>query len=124
MEKENFVIQELKNHLHQVLKFSENSLQRTRQEAEKQQKADFRASQARVAKIQQEILVLRSQFHSLVTENREAEQALRKVPWGSGTVGAVGPPGREGAERGPGARQRSREGAGGRDMGSYYMPVL
>ena len=78
------MIQELKNHLHQVLKFSENSLQRTRQEAEKQQKADFRASQARVAKIQQEILVLRSQFHSLVTENREAEQAEKKDPEGLG----------------------------------------
>nr|XP_009424588.4 dynein regulatory complex protein 10 isoform X2 [Pan troglodytes]XP_054519623.1 dynein regulatory complex protein 10 isoform X2 [Pan troglodytes]XP_054519624.1 dynein regulatory complex protein 10 isoform X2 [Pan troglodytes]XP_054519625.1 dynein regulatory complex protein 10 isoform X2 [Pan troglodytes] len=78
VEKENFVIQELKNHLHQVLKFSENSLVRTKQEAEKQQKADFRASQARVAKIQQEILQLQSQFYNLVMENREAEQALRK----------------------------------------------
>ncbi|XP_017398723.1 dynein regulatory complex protein 10 isoform X2 [Cebus imitator] len=78
MEKENFVIQELKNHLHQVLKFSENSLLRTKQEAEKQQRADFRASQARVAKIQQEILQLQSQVFSLVMENREAEQALRK----------------------------------------------
>ncbi|XP_058387459.1 dynein regulatory complex protein 10 isoform X1 [Diceros bicornis minor] len=78
VEKENFVIQELKNHLHQVLKFSESSLLRTKQEAEKQQKAAFRASQARVAKIQQEILQLRSQLHSLVAENREAEQALRK----------------------------------------------
>uniref|UniRef100_A0A2K6D8M3 Dynein regulatory complex protein 10 n=1 Tax=Macaca nemestrina TaxID=9545 RepID=A0A2K6D8M3_MACNE len=100
VEKENFVIQELKNHLHQVLKFSENSLLRTKQEAEKQQKADFRASQARVAKIQQEILQLQSQFYNLVMENREAEQALRKVPrereagrmgrwgpWGGGWVG-------------------------------------
>ncbi|XP_032024493.1 dynein regulatory complex protein 10 [Hylobates moloch] len=78
VEKENFVIQELKNHLHQVLKFSENSLLRTKQEAEKQQKADFRASQARVAKIQQEILQLQSQFYNLVMENWEAEQALRK----------------------------------------------
>ncbi|XP_016058528.1 PREDICTED: IQ domain-containing protein D [Miniopterus natalensis] len=78
VEKENFVIQELKNHLHQVLKFSESSLLRTRQEAEKQQKADFRASQARVAKIQQDILQLHSQLHNLVMENREAEQALRK----------------------------------------------
>nr|XP_008003011.2 dynein regulatory complex protein 10 [Chlorocebus sabaeus] len=78
VEKENFVIQELKNHLHQVLKFSENSLLRTKQEAEKQQKADFRASQARVAKIQQEILQLQSQFYNLVMENREAQQALRK----------------------------------------------
>ena len=57
------MIQELKNHLHQVLRFSENSLLRTKQEAEKQQKADFRASQARVATVQQEILVLQSQFH-------------------------------------------------------------
>ncbi|ELW63719.1 dynein regulatory complex protein 10 [Tupaia chinensis] len=78
VEKENFVIQELKNHLHQVLRFSENNLIRTKQEAEKQQKADFRASQARVAKIQQEIQLLRSQYHNLVMENREAEQALRK----------------------------------------------
>uniref|UniRef100_A0A8C8YI11 Dynein regulatory complex protein 10 n=1 Tax=Prolemur simus TaxID=1328070 RepID=A0A8C8YI11_PROSS len=78
VEKENFVIQELKTRLHQVLKFSESSLLRTKQEAEKQQKVDFRASQARVAKIQQEILMLRSQFHNLVTENREMEQALRK----------------------------------------------
>ncbi|KAK2504527.1 hypothetical protein MC885_007318 [Smutsia gigantea] len=78
MEKENSVIQELKNHLHQVLKFSENSLLRTKQEAKRQQKADFQASQARVAKIQQEVQLLRSQFHSLVMENWEAEQALRK----------------------------------------------
>lgn len=81
VEKENFVIQELKNHLHQVLKFSENNLARIKQEAEKQQKADARASQARLAKIQQDILLLRMQFNNLVTENREAEQALRKVPW-------------------------------------------
>ncbi|EHA97659.1 IQ domain-containing protein D [Heterocephalus glaber] len=78
VEKENFVIQELKNHLHQVLKLSEHSLLRTKQEAEKQQKADFRASQARMAKTKQEILTLRSKYHSLVSENHEAEQALRK----------------------------------------------
>ncbi|CAK7314022.1 Dynein regulatory complex protein 10 [Vulpes lagopus] len=78
VEKENFVIQELKNHLHQVLKLSENSLFRIKQEAEKQQKTYFRASQARVSKMQQEILMLRSQHHNLVMENQEAEQALRK----------------------------------------------
>uniref|UniRef100_A0A8C2VSR2 Dynein regulatory complex protein 10 n=1 Tax=Chinchilla lanigera TaxID=34839 RepID=A0A8C2VSR2_CHILA len=78
VEKENFVIQELKNHLHQVLKLSEHSLLRTKQEAEKQQKLDFRASQVRMAKTQQEILTLRSQYHSLVSENHEVEQALRK----------------------------------------------
>lgn len=78
VEKENFVIQELKNHLHQVFKFSENSLLRTKQEAEKQQKVDYRASQARQAKTHQDILALRAQYHNLVMENREAEQALRK----------------------------------------------
>ncbi|XP_040587043.1 dynein regulatory complex protein 10 [Mesocricetus auratus] len=78
VEKEKFVIQELKNHLHQVFKFSESSLLRTKQEAEKQQKVDYRASQARLAKIQQEILALRAQYHNLVMENREVEQALRK----------------------------------------------
>ena len=112
------MIQELKNHLHQVLRFSENSLLRTKQEAEKQQKADFRASQARVATVQQEILVLQSQFHNLVMENRDTEQALRTVPWGGGTAWAVGPPwwGWGWAEE-PG-------GTGGRDMGSHYMPAL
>lgn len=104
VEKENFVIQELKNHLHQMLKLSENSLLRTKQEAKKQQKADFRASQARVAKIQQELLMLRSQYHNLVVENWEAEQALRKV---RGTAGCRG----EGVEAkgGPRGREGQRE---------------
>lgn len=83
------MVQDLKHQLQQVLKVSENSLHRTKREAEKQQKVDFRASQARVAKIQQEILQLRSQFHNLVMENREAEQALRKVPW-EGTTESLG----------------------------------
>lgn len=88
------MIQELKNHLHQVFKFSENSLLRTKQEAEKQQKVDYRASQARQAKTQQDILALRAQYHNLVMENREAEQALRKVPWGlRGAVGGGAGPG-------------------------------
>lgn len=113
VEKENFVVQELKNHLHQVLKFSENSLLRTKQEAEKQQKADFRASQARVAKIQQEILLLRSQFHNLVMENREAEQALRKVPWGSREAGC-GPGRREGWH---GCYYSPDQGAAGQELG-------
>lgn len=90
VEKENFVIQELKNHLHQVLKLSENSLFRIKQEAEKQQKTYFRASQARVSKMQQEILMLRSQHHNLVMENQEAEQALRKVLPGCGDRGGPG----------------------------------
>ncbi|XP_008845702.1 dynein regulatory complex protein 10 isoform X1 [Nannospalax galili] len=78
VEKQTSIIQELKNYLHQVFKFSESSLLRMKQEAEKQQKADYRAAQARLAKTQQEILTLRSQYNTLVMENWEAEQALRK----------------------------------------------
>ncbi|XP_074061917.1 dynein regulatory complex protein 10 [Macrotis lagotis] len=78
MEKEKFVIRELKSHLHQVLKFSESHLLRTKQEAEKQQKAELRASQNRITKIQQDIFKLRTQYHSLTMENRDIEQALRK----------------------------------------------
>jgi hypothetical protein len=89
VEKENFVIQELKNHLHQVLKFSENSLLRTKQEAEKQQKVDFRASQARLAKIQQELLMLHSQYHNQVTENQE-EGARKVQSWANIPCGAGG----------------------------------
>ncbi|XP_068937753.1 dynein regulatory complex protein 10 isoform X2 [Petaurus breviceps papuanus] len=81
MEKENFVIKELKSHLHQVLKFSENHLLRTKQEAEKQQKAELRASQGRVAKIQQDIHVLRTQYHNIIEENRDSEQTLRKTEY-------------------------------------------
>ncbi|XP_043846166.1 dynein regulatory complex protein 10 isoform X2 [Dromiciops gliroides] len=81
MEKETFVIQELKSHLHQVLKFSENHLLRTKQEAEKQQKAELRASQGRIAKIQQDILMLKTQYHNLTMENRDSEQALRKAEY-------------------------------------------
>ncbi|XP_001378579.1 dynein regulatory complex protein 10 [Monodelphis domestica] len=78
LEKENFVIRELKSHLHQVLKFSESHLIRTKQEAKKQQKAELRASQIRITKIQQDILMLKTQYHNLTMENRESEQGLRK----------------------------------------------
>lgn len=134
VEKENFVIQELKNHLHQVLKFSENSLLRTKQEAEKQQKGDYRVSQSRVAKIQQDILQLRSQFHSLVMENREAEQALRKVPGGATGQGQEGggPAWRAGLPQSPGSPGWSRCPLGGRRVqhtggglgGAEVGPVL
>lgn len=146
VEKENVVIQELKNHLHQLPKLSENSLLRTKKDAKKQQKADFRASQGRVAKTQQEILLLQAQFNSLVVENWEAEQALRKVPRGSGAVGAMGPLGqgrgrREGQAQGlgwgagllqpPGAQLPEEKGAGkprmdtvslGRQEGAAHRP--
>nr|KAF6266970.1 hypothetical protein mPipKuh1_006781 [Pipistrellus kuhlii]KAF6267180.1 IQ motif containing D [Pipistrellus kuhlii] len=77
VEKENFVIQELKNHLHQVLKFSENSLTRTKQEAEKQQKADYRASQSRKKyKVETEIENWIQKYDTEMTEKQEEYEEL------------------------------------------------
>lgn len=115
------MIQELKNHLHQVLKFSEGSLLRTRQEAEKQQKADARASQARLAKVQQEILTLRSQYHSLVAENQEAEQALRKVPQGPWAAASAG---QGQLEEGTGGRPRRPGRREGTPQARSWVPAV
>uniref|UniRef100_A0A8D0HB58 Dynein regulatory complex protein 10 n=1 Tax=Sphenodon punctatus TaxID=8508 RepID=A0A8D0HB58_SPHPU len=69
---------DLKTHLHNLTKFSESQIQRTKQEAEKQQKGELRASQAKCTKTQQDIHQLRAQLNALVTEHREAELTLRK----------------------------------------------
>ncbi|XP_019394882.1 PREDICTED: IQ domain-containing protein D [Crocodylus porosus] len=76
--KKNAVIRDLKTHLHHLAKFSENHILRSRQEAEKQQKGELRTSQAKRARLQQDIQQLRAQLNALVTENRESELALRK----------------------------------------------
>ncbi|XP_054852991.1 dynein regulatory complex protein 10 [Eublepharis macularius] len=76
--KQNACIKDLKTHLHNLSKISENQIQRTRTEAEKQQKGELRGSQAKCAKTLQEIQQLRAQLNALVAENRESEFALRK----------------------------------------------
>ncbi|XP_070807080.1 dynein regulatory complex protein 10 [Pituophis catenifer annectens] len=76
--KKNAVIKELKTHLHNLAKFSESQIQRTRTEAEKQHKTEVRTSQAKCAKLQQELQQLRAQFNALVAEDRETELNLRK----------------------------------------------
>uniref|UniRef100_A0A8D0HDU9 Dynein regulatory complex protein 10 n=1 Tax=Sphenodon punctatus TaxID=8508 RepID=A0A8D0HDU9_SPHPU len=76
--KKNSAIRDLKTHLHNLTKFSESQIQRTKQEAEKQQKGELRASQAKCTKTQQDIHQLRAQLNALVTEHREAELTLRK----------------------------------------------
>ncbi|XP_038618689.1 dynein regulatory complex protein 10 [Tachyglossus aculeatus] len=78
VEKENLADLQLKSQLQLVLKFSQTHLHRSRQDAEKLQKSALRASQGRCAKIQQDILVQRTQANTLVSENREIEGALRK----------------------------------------------
>ncbi|XP_028913388.1 dynein regulatory complex protein 10 [Ornithorhynchus anatinus] len=77
-EKDNLADLQLKTDLQLVLRFSQTQLHRTRQEAEKPQKAELRTSQGRCAKIQQDILAQRTQVNNLVSENREIEGALRK----------------------------------------------
>ncbi|XP_067406395.1 dynein regulatory complex protein 10 [Emydura macquarii macquarii] len=76
--KKNAAIRDLKSHLLHLEKFSESHIQRTKQEAEKLQKGELRVSQAKCAKIQQDIHQLRAQLSVLVMENRESELALRK----------------------------------------------
>ncbi|KAM6422785.1 dynein regulatory complex protein 10 isoform 1-T3 [Liasis olivaceus] len=76
--KKNTTIKDLKTHLHNLAKFTEGQIQRTRTEAEKQHKAEVRSSQAKCAKLQQELHQLRGQFNTLVSENRESELNLRK----------------------------------------------
>ncbi|XP_070619195.1 dynein regulatory complex protein 10 [Erythrolamprus reginae] len=76
--KKNAVIKELKTHLHNLAKFSESQIQRTRVEAEKQHKTEVRTSQVKCTKLHQELQQLRTQFNNLVSEDREAEYNLRK----------------------------------------------
>lgn len=76
--KKNEIIRQLKINLHQLEKFSENQVKRTMQEAEMQQKSDYRASEGKIAKLQQDLQQLRSQLNGAIAENREIELSLRK----------------------------------------------
>uniref|UniRef100_A0A8C0H9C8 Dynein regulatory complex protein 10 n=1 Tax=Chelonoidis abingdonii TaxID=106734 RepID=A0A8C0H9C8_CHEAB len=71
-------IMDLKSHLLHLEKSSESHIQRTKQEAEKLQKGELRVSQAKCAKIQQDIHQLRAQLNVLIIDNRDSELALRK----------------------------------------------
>uniref|UniRef100_A0A8C4W3V3 Dynein regulatory complex protein 10 n=1 Tax=Gopherus evgoodei TaxID=1825980 RepID=A0A8C4W3V3_9SAUR len=76
--KMNAAIRDLKSHLLHLEKSSESHIQRTKQEAEKLQKGELRISQAKCAKIQQDIHQLRAQLNVLIIDNRDSELALRK----------------------------------------------
>ncbi|MEE6516997.1 hypothetical protein FKM82_026885 [Ascaphus truei] len=76
--KKNNTIRQLKTSLSQLEKFSDDHVSRTKEEADKQQKSDLRASDGRCSKLQQELQLLRSQLNTSITENREIELALRK----------------------------------------------
>ncbi|XP_064424334.1 dynein regulatory complex protein 10 [Latimeria chalumnae] len=76
--KKNAQIRKLKSTLHQVEKFSEDYIRRTKVDAEKQEQSDKKTSEARCAKLQQEVQQLRTQLNNLITEHREIELNLRK----------------------------------------------
>lgn len=71
-------IRRLKNDLYQIEQFSEEHIRRTKSEAEKQQAADVRSSEAKQSKAKTEIDQLEDQYNRMVQEHRENEQLLRK----------------------------------------------
>lgn len=78
IKKKNDVIRRLQADLHQIEKFSEEHIRRTKSEAEKQEAADMKNSEGKKVKLQQELTQLRNQLSSLILEHRESEGDLRK----------------------------------------------
>ncbi|NXR01063.1 DRC10 protein, partial [Sagittarius serpentarius] len=76
--KKDNVIQDLKTSMQDLAKGGKASIQQIRQEGEKQQKEELQASQARCARLQQDIQQLEAQLNALVLEHRASELALRK----------------------------------------------
>ncbi|XP_077995600.1 dynein regulatory complex protein 10-like [Glandiceps talaboti] len=76
--KRNDVIRRLKADLHQIEKFSEDHIRRTKSEAEKQQQADARNSEGKQQRLQADLQALRTQLANMIAEHRENELALRK----------------------------------------------
>jgi len=76
--KKNDVIRRLQADLHQIEKFSDEHIRRTKSEAEKQEAADLKNSEGKRTKLTQEVSQLKTQLQNLVAEHRENEQALRK----------------------------------------------
>jgi len=78
IKKKNDIIRRLQADLHEIEKFSDEHIRRTKTEAEKQEAADLKNSEGKRTKLQQESSQLKTQLQNLVAEHRENEQALRK----------------------------------------------
>jgi len=76
--KRNDVIRKLQADLHQIEKFSEEHIRRTKSEAEKQESSDAKQSDAKKTKLNGDINQLKTQLQNLITEHREKESELRK----------------------------------------------
>lgn len=73
------MIKDLKNSMETVDECSKDNLLQVKLEGEKQQKEELRASQAKCARLQQDIQQLEEQLNKLILEHRVSELALRKV---------------------------------------------
>nr|XP_060644183.1 dynein regulatory complex protein 10-like [Anolis sagrei ordinatus] len=78
LSKKDAIIKELKNQLHNLANCADSQIQRTRAEAEEQQKEAQQGAHAKCLKLQQELNQLRAQFSALISENQDAEKAIRK----------------------------------------------
>lgn len=76
--KKNDVIRRLQADLHQIEKFSEEHIRRTKSDAEKQEAADTKNSEGKRVKLQQELSQYKTQMQNLTQEHRENEQNLRR----------------------------------------------
>ncbi|XP_009584726.1 PREDICTED: IQ domain-containing protein D [Fulmarus glacialis] len=76
--KKDNVIKDLKTSMQDLTKDCKAGIQQIKKEGEKQQKEELQASQARSARLHQDIQQLEAQLNALVLEHRASELALRK----------------------------------------------
>ncbi|NXW04287.1 DRC10 protein, partial [Fregetta grallaria] len=76
--KKDDVIKDLKTSMQDLTKDCKTGIQQIKQEGEQQQKEELQASQARCARLQQNIQQLGAQLSALTLEHRASELALRK----------------------------------------------
>uniref|UniRef100_G1NNM6 Dynein regulatory complex protein 10 n=1 Tax=Meleagris gallopavo TaxID=9103 RepID=G1NNM6_MELGA len=72
------MIKDLRNSMEVLDECCKNNILQVKREGEKQQKEELRASQARCARLQQDIQQLEAQLNKQVLEHRASELALRK----------------------------------------------
>ena len=73
------MIRRLQEDVNQLERAAEESLRRTRTEADKQEAAERKNSEGKLTKLQQELAEVRAQYASVLATHRSGEQALRKV---------------------------------------------
>ena len=77
--KKNDIIRKLQSDLHHIEKFSDDTIRRTKSEADKQQAADQKNSEGKCIRLQQELQGLETSLANAIAEHRDSEADLRKV---------------------------------------------